>query len=271
MTDEMPERRPEESWETIARIIASRDATRLESYLESLPPAEVARAISRLDQQDQTALLTLLDSEEAADILEEVSEAQAVDLIEDLSPKQAAAIVEEMHSDERADLLGDARRGGRRGHPAGDGPGDGGGRPPAPPLPGGHRRRSHGHRLSLATPTASAWPTCSRICASTARPTRTTTCSTSTSPRPGAGSPASCSCGTSCFAARDKPIAELMISDPVRVTVDDQPRRPAAALRGPRVPRRARSRRRGQRWSASSVGPRWRRRPASERAGSSSR
>jgi magnesium transporter len=98
--------RPEESWEELARIIAAGDPVRLESYLESLSPAEVARAISRLTQDDQTALLTLLDSEEAADILEEVSEAQAVDLIEDLSPKRAAAIVEEMHSDERADLLG---------------------------------------------------------------------------------------------------------------------------------------------------------------------
>ncbi len=99
-----------EAWEEIARIIAVRDAARLESYLETLPPAEVARAISRLGQQDQTDLLTLLDSEEAADILEEVSDAQAVDLIEDLPPDRAAAIVEEMHSDEQADLLGELDR-----------------------------------------------------------------------------------------------------------------------------------------------------------------
>ena len=46
MTDERPEETTGETWEEIARIIAARDAARLESYLGSLPPAEVARAIS---------------------------------------------------------------------------------------------------------------------------------------------------------------------------------------------------------------------------------
>ncbi len=106
MSTETTDRQAREPWEEIAQIVASRDARWLESYLETLPPAEVARAISRLTQEDQTALLTLLDSEEAADLLEEVSEAQAADLIEDLPPRRAAAIVEEMESDDRADLLG---------------------------------------------------------------------------------------------------------------------------------------------------------------------
>jgi magnesium transporter len=110
MPDDAPHDTAGETWEEIARIIAARDAARLESYLETLPPAEVARAISRLEQQDQTRLLTLLDSGEAADILEGVSDAQAVDLIEDLPPARAAAIVEEMHADEQADLLGELDR-----------------------------------------------------------------------------------------------------------------------------------------------------------------
>jgi magnesium transporter len=110
MTDERPEETTGETWEEIARIIAARDAVRLEAYLGTLPPAEVARAISRLEQQEQTDLLTLLDSDEAADILEEVSDAQAADLIEDLPPDRAAAIVEEMPSDEQADLLGELDR-----------------------------------------------------------------------------------------------------------------------------------------------------------------
>jgi magnesium transporter len=104
MTEELQERRVEEPWDVIARLVGSKDAG-LGAYLDTLPPAEVARAISRLSRQDQTALLTLLDSDEAADILEEVSEAQAGDLIEDLPAPKAAAIVEEMHTDERADIL----------------------------------------------------------------------------------------------------------------------------------------------------------------------
>ena len=104
VTEETPEHPVEESWDVISRLISTRDAG-LGPYLDTLTPAEVARAISRLSREDQTSLLTLLDSEEAADILEEVSEAQAGDLIEELPAGRAAAIVEEMHSDERADLL----------------------------------------------------------------------------------------------------------------------------------------------------------------------
>jgi magnesium transporter len=104
MIEEPQDRREEEPWDVIARLVGSRDAG-LGAYLDTLPPTEVARAISRLSRQDQTALLTLLDSDEAADILEEVSEAQAGDLIEDLPAPRAAAIVEEMHSNERADIL----------------------------------------------------------------------------------------------------------------------------------------------------------------------
>ena len=96
-----------EPWTEVARLVRSGDRARLESYLRTLPPAEVALSISRLDQEDQTALLMLLAPAEAADLLEEVPDAQAADLIEDFPPAPAAAIVGEMSSDERADLLGE--------------------------------------------------------------------------------------------------------------------------------------------------------------------
>jgi magnesium transporter len=93
-------------WEQLSQILESGDPRPLQAFLEHIGPAETARAISRLSQEDRNRLLTLLDPTDAADVIEDVSEAQAVDLIEDLPPEQAAAIVEELPSDLQADLLG---------------------------------------------------------------------------------------------------------------------------------------------------------------------
>ncbi|MFT5375756.1 MAG: magnesium transporter [Candidatus Latescibacterota bacterium] len=94
-------------WEALKTVLVEEDPLALEHYLETLPTAEIARAISRLSQDEQTRLMTLLAPQDAAEIIEEVTEVQAVDLIEDLEPGQAATIIEEMRSDQQADLLGD--------------------------------------------------------------------------------------------------------------------------------------------------------------------
>jgi magnesium transporter len=101
----MAEEATRSPWEELHWILESRDPVRLQGHLEMLGPAETARVISRLDQEDQTRLLLLLEPAEAADLIEEVSEVQAIDLIEDLEPARAAAIVDEMDSDRQADLL----------------------------------------------------------------------------------------------------------------------------------------------------------------------
>ena len=94
-------------WETIAKIIVSKDTKRLGEFLNSLGTAEIARSISRLGPDDQSQLLTLLDPGEAADVVEEISDTQAVGLIGDLLPEQAAPIIDEIPSDRQADLLGE--------------------------------------------------------------------------------------------------------------------------------------------------------------------
>lgn len=95
MIPDLEQQSSEEPWEVLENLIQVGDGQRLEAYLNTLTPAETARAISRLNQSDQTRLLTLLTPAEAAD------------LIEDLSPEQAAAILDEMPSDQQADLLGE--------------------------------------------------------------------------------------------------------------------------------------------------------------------
>lgn len=101
----MPEDISRAPWEEIEEIVAAQDADYLDQYLQRLNPAEVARAISRLDEDTQAGVLTLLEPEDAADLIEELSDVQGADLIEDLPAEQAALIVDEMESDVRVDLL----------------------------------------------------------------------------------------------------------------------------------------------------------------------
>ena len=99
----------QEPWEEIEAILEAGDTERLKAFVEALLPGETARAVSRLQEEDQTRLLTLLPPEDAADLLKEISHAQAADLIDDLPPPQAAAIVNQMPSDEQVDLLGELK------------------------------------------------------------------------------------------------------------------------------------------------------------------
>ena len=97
----------QETWEQLEEILSANDAERLKSYLDSLPPGETARALSRLREEEQTHVLTLLPPERAALLLEELSATQAADLLEDLPATRAAAIIDQLPSDEQTDLLGE--------------------------------------------------------------------------------------------------------------------------------------------------------------------
>ena len=94
-----------DSWETIERLVHDKAADELRVYLATLSSAEVARAVTRIDEEEQAALLTLLGPEDAADLLEELVDLQGADLLEELSPEHAAAIFDEMDSSHRADVL----------------------------------------------------------------------------------------------------------------------------------------------------------------------
>ena len=72
-------------WEELPQSWSRTIRYRSTTFWRRSVPAETARAISRLDQEDQSRLLTLLDPADAADLIEDISDAQAVDLIEDLA------------------------------------------------------------------------------------------------------------------------------------------------------------------------------------------
>jgi len=92
-------------WADIAALLEAGDEAGVQAYVAGLPPVDFARALTRLDEEQQAALLTVIGPERAADFMEHMSDAHAADIIEGLPVEHAAAIVDEMESDHRADLL----------------------------------------------------------------------------------------------------------------------------------------------------------------------
>ena len=92
----MPEPEVLESWIQIGGFIDARDTEALVAYLGALTPGEVARALSRLDEDRHRELVALLGPEAAADLIEELSDTQGSDLVEGLETSVGEAIVEEM-------------------------------------------------------------------------------------------------------------------------------------------------------------------------------
>lgn len=96
-----------EPWDRLDKLIDAGDHAGLESFYLQYSSGDMARALSRLDEDKRTGLLDILGPEIAADLVEELSHTQAADILEDMPAADAAAIIDEMPSDEQADLLGE--------------------------------------------------------------------------------------------------------------------------------------------------------------------
>lgn len=96
-----------DTWDELTALIEKGEHRALDQFLEHLSPAEIALAVSRLNEPNRIALLTLLRPHEAAEILENLPSEQAADLLENLKPDAAAAIVDLMPPDEGAHILAD--------------------------------------------------------------------------------------------------------------------------------------------------------------------
>jgi magnesium transporter len=106
MSSERPDTTP---WVELERLIEQGDPSRLEAFLGDLSPTEVARSVSRLEEEHRSLLLRTLEPDQAASVVEQLPEIQAAESIARLDPHVAAAILHELPGDDRADLLGDMR------------------------------------------------------------------------------------------------------------------------------------------------------------------
>ncbi len=72
--------------------------------LRLLKPAFLAEVLAEIDNRSTSAFLTLLDHEEIADILEEMPSDEATDVLGDLAPAQQAQVLAAMEAAERAEV-----------------------------------------------------------------------------------------------------------------------------------------------------------------------
>lgn len=91
----------------LPRLVAENAADSIEKLIELHSSAELARAVSRLDDEERGRLIDLIGAESAADLVEQLPAVQAVQLLEEAEPDQAAAVVDALPSDLQADLLND--------------------------------------------------------------------------------------------------------------------------------------------------------------------
>lgn len=95
-----------ESFEDLREHIQAGDKALLIEFLDTIGSGEVARAISRLEEEERHQLFQVLGPEAGANLVNELPEEQAADLIEELPQQAAAELVEELDSDDQADILG---------------------------------------------------------------------------------------------------------------------------------------------------------------------
>jgi len=94
-----------EPWKQLNLLVELRDVQGLHDFVEAQPASDVARALSRIDEDARRIFMELLRPEIAADVLESISDAQAADMVEDLSAETAAEILDELYSDHLTDIL----------------------------------------------------------------------------------------------------------------------------------------------------------------------
>lgn len=92
-------------WEAVEQLANAGDARQLQQFIDSLPPGESVRALTRLDTEAQRKVLIMLPPRRSAELLTEVPDVEATEMLEHLPPEDAAAILAEMPSDEQADLI----------------------------------------------------------------------------------------------------------------------------------------------------------------------
>ena len=78
------------------------------NMLSKLHPADVARLMPHLDEEQRSEVFSMMlreDASRAADMISELSTDQAVELFEDMSDRRIAAVMAELSSDDAANLI----------------------------------------------------------------------------------------------------------------------------------------------------------------------
>lgn len=94
-------------WEELTRLAAIGSRQQLTTFLDQLSASDVALAMSRLSDVEQSQVVKTLAPDQAADLVHQLYDVQAVELLEHLDTQDAAAILDSLPSSEQADLIGE--------------------------------------------------------------------------------------------------------------------------------------------------------------------
>ena len=97
---------PNEPMDELRSAIEADDAEAAESFLEEISPSESALAVTRLDEDDQANLVKMLPPNSAASLLEELPDSESAAIVGRLATDDAAEILDVVTSDAQADILG---------------------------------------------------------------------------------------------------------------------------------------------------------------------
>jgi magnesium transporter len=96
---------PQDHLATIEKLIEANEASQISAMFKTLQPVEIARRISRLDNEQQTRLIELLGPKESAALISGILDFGSTDIVNRLPFDQAAPIVKAMTRDQQAGLL----------------------------------------------------------------------------------------------------------------------------------------------------------------------
>ena len=89
----------------IEDLIEANEVGQIIALLKTAQPVEIARSISRLDNDQQARLIELLGPKESAALISEILDFGSTDIVDRLPSDQAAPSVKEMTRDQQAGLL----------------------------------------------------------------------------------------------------------------------------------------------------------------------
>ena len=96
---------PQDYSTTIENLIEANEMSQIAVLFKTLQPVEIARIISRLDNDRQARLIELLGPKESAIVISKILDFSSTDIVDRLPSNQAVPIVKEMTRDQQAGLL----------------------------------------------------------------------------------------------------------------------------------------------------------------------
>ncbi|NQT24990.1 magnesium transporter [candidate division KSB1 bacterium] len=105
--DNIPEKEQNSCQEIILELLKSENDNSLKLAVEEMHPADIAEALSRLNDKDQKRIFSLLKPEISAEVLVELDSTVRYSIFEEMDEKWLVSVIGTLDSDDATDLIGE--------------------------------------------------------------------------------------------------------------------------------------------------------------------